>query len=30
MAVAKNSSGGGVIKLMWENTQYSTAFTVVK
>src|SRR5882724_4173429 len=30
MAVGKNSSGGGVIKLMWENTQYSTAFTVVK
>jgi hypothetical protein len=30
MAVAKNPSGGGVIKLMWENTQYSTAFTIVK
>ena len=30
MAVAKNPSGGGLIKLMWENMQYSTAFTVVK
>jgi hypothetical protein len=30
MVVAKNPSGGGVIKLIWENTQYSTAFTVAK
>jgi hypothetical protein len=30
MAVEKNSSGGGVIKLTWENTQYSAAFTVQK
>ena len=30
MAVAKNPSGGGLIKLMWENTQYSAAFTVPK
>lgn len=30
MAVAKNSAGGGMIKLMWEDTQYSAAFTVQK
>ena len=30
MAVAKNASGGGLLKLMWENTQYSVAFTVAK
>lgn len=30
MAVAKNPSGGGVIKLMWENTQFSAPFTVKK
>ena len=30
MAVAKNPAGGGVIKLSWENTQYSVAFTVQK
>jgi hypothetical protein len=30
MAVEKNPSGGGVIKLMWENTQYSAAYTVKK
>jgi hypothetical protein len=30
MAIEKNPSGGGVIKLMWENTQYSVAFTVKK
>ena len=30
MAVAKNSSGGGVLKLMWEDTQFSVAFTVQK
>ena len=30
MAVAKNPTGGGVIKLMWENTQFSVPFTVKK
>ncbi len=30
MAIAKNPSGGGVIKLMWESTQYSVPFTVQK
>jgi len=30
MAVAKNPSGGGVLKLSWENTQYSAPFTVQK
>ncbi len=30
MAVAKNPSGGGVLKLMWENTQFSVPFTVKK
>jgi hypothetical protein len=30
MAVAKDGSGGGVLKLMWENTQYSVSFTVQK
>lgn len=30
MAVAKGPSGGGVIKLMWENIQYSVAFTAAK
>ena len=30
MAVAKNPAGGGVLKIMWEDTQYSTAFTVQK
>ena len=30
MSVAKNPSGGGLIKLMWENTQYSVAFTAAK
>jgi len=30
MAVQRNPSGGGVIKLMWESTQYSVAFTVKK
>jgi hypothetical protein len=28
MAVAKNPAGGGLIKLSWENTEYSVAFTV--
>jgi hypothetical protein len=30
MAVEKNPAGGGVLKLMWENTQFSVAFTVQK
>ena len=30
MSVGKNPSGGGVLKLMWEDTQYSAVFTVVK
>ena len=30
MAIEKNPSGGGVLKLTWENTQYSVAFTVAK
>ena len=30
MAVAKNPSGGGVVKLMWDDTQFSVAFTVKK
>lgn len=30
MAVAKNPAGGGVIKLMWEDTQFTIAFTVKK
>ena len=30
MAVAKGASGGGVLTLSWENTQYSAAFTVPK
>jgi hypothetical protein len=30
MALDKNPSGGGVIKLMWENTQYSVPYTVKK
>lgn len=30
MAVEKNPSGGGMLKMMWENTQYSVAFTVQK
>jgi hypothetical protein len=30
MAVAKNPSGGGVIKLMWADTQFSVPFTVKK
>ncbi|MGA2246020.1 MAG: DUF2911 domain-containing protein [Verrucomicrobiota bacterium] len=28
--ISKNASGGGVLKLRWENTQYSAAFTVQK
>lgn len=30
MAVENNPSGGGVLKLMWEKTQYSVPFTVKK
>jgi hypothetical protein len=30
MAVAKNPSGGGLIKLMWEDTQFTVPFTVSK
>jgi hypothetical protein len=30
MAIEKSSSGGGVLKLMWEKTQFSVPFTVQK
>jgi hypothetical protein len=30
MSVGKNSSGGGIIKLMWEDTQYSVPYSVKK
>jgi hypothetical protein len=30
MAVEKGSSGGGVLKMSWENTQFSVPFTVRK
>jgi hypothetical protein len=30
MAVARNQGGGGVIRMTWENTQFSAAFTVQK
>jgi len=30
ISVGKGESGGGVIKLMWENTQFSFPFTVAK
>ena len=30
MAIEKNPAGGGVLKLTWENTQYSVPFTVQK
>jgi hypothetical protein len=30
MSVGKNSAGGGVLKLFWENTQYSVSFAVQK
>jgi hypothetical protein len=30
MAVAKNPEGGGLIKLMWEDTQFTAPFTVKK
>jgi hypothetical protein len=30
IVIAKNEGGGGVIKLQWEDAQYSAPFTVVK
>lgn len=30
MAIEKNPAGGGVIKLLWENTQFSVPFSVKK
>jgi hypothetical protein len=30
IAIDKNPSGGGIIKIMWEGTQYSTPFIVKK
>ena len=30
MAIEKNSAGGGVLKMSWENTAYSIPFTVQK
>ena len=30
LAVSKNPAGGGVLKIMWEDTQFSAAFTVQK
>lgn len=30
MAIERSSSGGGVLKLMWEGTEYSVPFTVQK
>jgi hypothetical protein len=30
LAIEKNPAGGGVIKLMWESTQFSVPFTVKK
>lgn len=30
IALEKNSTGGGVLKLMWENTQFFAPFTVAK
>jgi hypothetical protein len=30
IALDKDSSGGGIIKIMWEGAQYSTPFTVKK
>lgn len=30
MAVERNPAGGGLIKMMWEDTQYSVPFTTVK
>ena len=28
IAITKNPSGGGVLKMSWENTQFSAPFTV--
>src|SRR5258708_39185051 len=30
IAISKNPSGGGVLKMMWESTAFSTPFTVQK
>ena len=30
MAISKNASGGGTLKIMWENTVFSAGFTVQK
>lgn len=30
MAIARNPAGGGILKMSWENTQYSVPFTVQK
>lgn len=30
MAIERNPSGGGILKLMWEKTEYSVPFTVEK
>ena len=30
MSVSKNPAGGGIIKMSWENTEYSAPFTVQK
>ena len=30
ITVSKNPSGGGLLKMSWESTQYSTTFTVQK
>lgn len=30
ISISKNPAGGGLLKLMWEDTQYSAAFTVQK
>ncbi|MFB3904952.1 MAG: DUF2911 domain-containing protein [Acidobacteriota bacterium] len=30
MAIEKSPDGGGILKLIWENTQYSAPFTVVQ
>ena len=30
MAISENPSGGGILKMMWENTAFSTPFTVQK
>jgi hypothetical protein len=30
MDISKNPSGGGILKMMWENTAFSTPFTVQK